>query len=173
MKVEPKDTGIFNKDLYRFKEGLIKLDNIDCSAELSLLIIKNKRLAINEIEDFEKIIKPTEDYINKYQVKVEEVANKYCVKDKDGKPLPRISPNGSAMYDFAPDDKIIFDKEVLVLEEKEENKVIIEERKKQVNKYNALMELPCDVPFKKIPARILPENIKPSQIDLIFELIED
>ena len=168
-----KDNKIFNKDLYRFRQGFDSLANIDSSAQFAFKIIKNLRLIQAEIDDFNKLLTPSEDYIKKYQTKVEEIAKEFCIKDENGNPKPRIGQNGQAMYDFSPANKILFDKAVEEFDKLEENVEIVQIRKDQLEKYNSFMEEPSELKLSRIPANILPEKITPSQLDFIYELVNE
>lgn len=164
---------INNKDLYRFKQGFENLYNVEISAELSLKVIKNLRLLNTELEDLEKVVKPSDEFMKVYQPKVEELAKKNCIKDESGNPLPKVGPNGSTTYDFTSEGKVKFEKDLLELENNPENKTIVDERKKQIEGFNKLLEKNNDIKLNKIELSQLPKTITPQQIDLIYELIEE
>ena len=113
VKKDPPEMGIKNRDLFKFRQGFEQLANAEASAEFSFKLIKNLRLVQGGIDILDEMIKPSEKYSKDYQPKVEEIAKKYCVKDKNGSPLPKVAPNGAALYDFSPEDKIKFDKETV------------------------------------------------------------
>jgi len=164
---------IKNKDLYKFRDGFNELYKTEVPAECSLLIIKNQRLIATAIEDLEKIIKPTDAFLKEYQSKVEDIAKKYCIKNEKGIPIPKQLPSGGSIYEFTDKDRVTFELEVKELENKEELKSLIEDRKLQVEKYNTLLELDIDIDLYRIAKKLLPGLISPYQLDLIYELIDE
>ena len=164
---------IKNKDLYKFKDGFNELYKTEVPAECSLLIIKNQRLIATAIEDLEKIIKPSDEFLKKYQSKVEEIAKKYCIKNDKGIPIPKQLSNGGSIYEFTDKDRVTFELEVKELENKKELESLINDRKLQLDKYNTLLELDIDIDLHKISKKLLPQLISPYQLDLIYELIDE
>lgn len=164
---------IKNGDLYRFREGFDSLANAEAPVEFSYKLIKNLKLIEAEITVFDELLKPSKDYSEKYQPKVEEIAKEFCIKDKDGNIMPKMGPNGAPMYDFDAENKEKFDAAIDVLEKDEANALLIKERKAQVDKYNELMKQDSTVSFIKIPMKILPPKITPRQLNLIFELVSE
>ena len=164
---------VLNKDLVRFKQGFEGLANIEASADFSYLVIKDLRIIQKELEIFDEVVKPNEEYTKDYQPKVEEMAKKYCKKDVNDKPLPRTAPNGATMYDFDAEEKIKFDNELEKLEKDVKYKKIVEFRKKQIEDYTKLMEKESLVKLLMIPRKYLPKIIQPRQVEMIFELIEE
>lgn len=164
---------IKNKDLYRFRQGFDSLYNVEIPADLSLKVIKNLRLINIELEDLEKIVKPSEVFLKEYQPKVEDLAKKYCTKDENGNPLLKQEQNGSKLYTFNDEDKKQFEVDLIELENQEENKELISTRKKQIETFNELLEKESTIELFKVDISLLPKTITPQQIDSIYELIQE
>ena len=164
---------IKNKDLYRFKQGLESLYNKEIPVELSLKVIKNLRLINIELEDLEKVVKPSDAFLKEYQPKIESLVKEYCIKDESGNPFPKKDGNGSFVYDFLDENKVKFEKAIIELENREENKDILLVRKKQIEDFNKLLDKENDMFLNKIEFKSLPTTITPQQIDLIYELIQE
>lgn len=172
-KQEKKEKQIINRDLFRFKKGFEELANVDAEIDFTFKIVKNLRLLEEEKEIIDDFIKPSDEYKEKYQTVFETIAKKYCKKDKEGNPIIHKDENhGTNYYTFEPEDKEVLDAEVEKLKEDKDVKPLMEKREKQVEKYEQLLDKPCTVKFDKILRSELPSKMKPYQLNLIFELVE-
>lgn len=168
-----KQKEILNKDLLRFRKGFENLADVEAHIGFTFKIVKNLRLVEAEIEIFDELIKPTDEYKEKYQKPFEEIAKQHCEKDKGGNPIVRKhEQTGNSYYSFISEEKEIFNEKVKALEEDKDVKPIVEKRKKQIEKYEQLLEKPSTVKFFKIPESELPSKMTPAQLNMIFELVE-
>ena len=73
-------------DLYKLKQALESLGNIE-GVTFAYAIVKNLKLLEKEIEILEEVRKPSEEYLEEFQPKVDELVKKYSKKDEDGNPF--------------------------------------------------------------------------------------
>lgn len=159
------------QEVYRLKKGCELVARLG-GANFSYTVVKNLRTIMEEMNIYEKIIKMTDEYSKKYQPEIEKLAAKYCIKDPNGQAIPKRLDNGNTVFDFAPDQKILFDKAVAKMEVKPEFKKMVADRKKQLTKYADLMEEELNIKLDKIKRKDIPQEITPAQLDMIFEMIE-
>ncbi len=159
-----------NQDIYRLKQGCEMVARLG-GVNFSWAIVSNLRIFQVEIEKFDKIVKPTEEYTKTHQPKVEKIAKKYCLKDKDGIPIPRRLPSGNSVFDFTLDNKKKFDAEIEKLEELKENVELIKTRKNQLKVYEELMNKDSTIKLETVKKADVPKDITPAQMDMIFEMI--
>lgn len=150
-----------NKELLELYEFLHKI-NLK-GVKFSYAIAKNIALIKPEVESLQKSIDMTEEY-KEFDAKRIELAKKHAKKDKNGEPLV-VDKN------YVPGNEAELEKEFAVL--KEENKELVEARKKQMDEFNELLDKQNDVKLYKINIKDIPEEISSQQMTQIFQLIEE
>lgn len=159
------------RETYRLEKGCEVVAGLG-GAAFSYCIVNNLRLFQDEIELFNGLLKPKEDYVKKYQPLIEETAKKFCINDSKGKPIPKVLENGNTIFDFTPENKIAFDQAIDDLEKKPEFKKMVAVRKAQLKKHGDLMDQESTLKLEKINRKDLPKEITPAQLDMIFEMVK-
>lgn len=150
-----------NKELLELYEFLHKI-NLK-GVKFSYAIAKNISIIKPEVESLQKSIDMTEEY-KEFDAKRIELAKKHAKKDKNGEPLV-VDKN------YVPENEAELEKKFAVL--KEENKELVEARKKQMDEFNELLDKQNDVKLYKISIKDIPEEISSQQMTQIFQLIEE
>lgn len=171
MAKTTKKEQLSNADLFVLLEGLDALATTESGADFSFKVVKNLKLIQEEIEVVQKLSVPTKEYKEKYQSKVDALAKEHCKKDDNGQPSTNTQ-NGRVTYNFDPDGKEKFNEAVEKLKSDPEVKSVLEERQKQIDKYNEVLKKPADITLTKIKKEELPEKITPQQMYGIYDLIE-
>lgn len=144
------------------------LDNFSVVGSLTgekfiFALVKNKRLAEQELKHLEEKSKPSDDFA-KFDKKRIELLEKYCKRHPNGRP---VIESGN----FVMEQQASFDADYKKLSE--DNKDIIKEQEEQIKWFNNEIENGEAVNFKplRIDARLLPNDITADQLDLIFFMI--
>lgn len=130
-------------------------------------IAKNISILEKEAKIIQKTIEASPEF-SEFENKRIELAKKYAKKDKEGK-LLTDTENGVESYVM--ENQAKFDKEFNNLKNKYEK--ILDERKKQIDEYNELLETETDIELYKIKLSDVPSNITVSQMNLIKNIIND
>lgn len=152
-----------NVDLFRLRDGLNDVSNLK-GVKFAYSVLKNKKLVEDEIALIQKSVEMSPEY-QEYERNRIELCEKYADKDKDGK---SVVVNGA----YQIENKTEFNVEVEKI--KNENLKFIEERVKQVNDYEVLLQEESDVAEKlsKVKEEYLPSDITANQLQSIIEMIE-
>lgn len=132
-------------------------------AKLAYAIAKNKKTILNELEALNEASKPSEEYTKYDRLRVE-LAKKYAKKDKDGKPL--TEGNVYVMEDYQ-----AFDKEHKELEK--EHKKAIDERNKQKEELEEVLDQEKKLTLWPLKKEDLPEEITVEQLEALIDFIVD
>ncbi len=124
-------------------------------------IAKNSDKIKSEVKALQKIIEMSKDY-KKFDDERIELVKKYSKKDDLG--LPMVSDN-----QYILDNKEEFDVEFELLKDK--HKTSVEEREKQLEEYNEILNERIEIDFYKIKLELIPENISTSEMSVLFPLI--
>jgi dGTP triphosphohydrolase len=109
--------------------------------KFSLIVLKNIKALKKELKELEVAGKPTEEFL-KLAHQVNEIAN----ENSD-------------------------DSEAKILALEEDNKELVEGRRKQIEKVTSMMEVETTVELKTISEDILPDDITPKQLSSIEQII--
>jgi len=172
-----------NYELYVMRDGLNAVPNnvsyIDEKKKgivnFKLAVSKNKRMLHSHLKDVEEAIEPSEDYSD-YRGKEQELSKKFCRKDKDGKNIviPIIEGTRKAeKYDIEgkddPESDYSLDFKLLA----EKFKQAIEERKKQMEKFDEFLEEESAFKPYMIPFVLVPDDIPQVAMDGVLFIIDE
>lgn len=158
-----------NLDLYRLKQALEGLGGVE-NVSFAYAVVKNLKLLEKEIEILEEVRKPSDEFTQEFQPKVDELVKKHSKKDEDGNPEQADGPQGATIQ-VDPANKAKFEKEFAKLEK--ENKPLVDQRMVQLNKFNDLLQVEAEIELVKIKKEDLPENIKVAELYGISDILED
>lgn len=151
-----------NIDLFRIRQGLEKLSDRK-GVRFAYIVVKNKKILDDELEILRKSIEPSENF-SEFEQKRVELCETHAKKDENGQ---SILDGGN----YVIETKEVFDKEMTKL--REEFKDTLDERIKQQEDYEKLLQQETDVELKKIKFEELPNDITASELEQIKELIEE
>jgi len=126
-------------------------------------ILKNINKIKPEIESLQESSKPTPEF-QEFEKKRVELA-KECAK-KDDKDKPVIEGD-----QYQIEDRKAFDKKLDKM--REESKVTIDAREKQIEEYNKMLDEEVSIDLYKIKLDVIPEDITSEQMNSISEIIEE
>jgi len=150
-----------NKDLLSLYETLKQLDLI--GVRFNYAVARNIAKLKPEIESLFKAQEKTKEFSD-FDLKRVEIAKKYSKKDEKGDPV--IVDN---KYDI--DDQEGLQKEFDTL--KSENTKVIEEREKQLEVFNELLEQENDIELYTISSSEIPQEISTKQLSGILSIVKD
>jgi hypothetical protein len=149
------------RDLYIYMQGLNSVTDLK-GVKFAYSVIKNKKKIEDEIKIFEEVIKPDPAY-EEYELKRISLCEIHSDKDEDGKPIVIADKYKLTNVD-------IFNEELEKL--KFNYKDIIDERMKQINEYNKILDETMVIDITKISFNDLPENITPKQLESIIFMVD-
>jgi hypothetical protein len=158
-----------NLDLYRLKQALEGLGSVE-NVSFAYAVVKNLKLLEKEIEVLEEVRKPSEEFMQEFQPKVDELVKKHAKKDEDGNPEQGDGPQGPTIQ-VDPKNKVKFEKEFAALEK--ENQALVDQRMEQLTKFNDLLQEEVEIELVKIKKEDLPEDIKVAELYGISDILED
>jgi hypothetical protein len=129
----------------------------------SYAVAKNIEALKPFVTAVEQASKPSEAY-DEYEKKRIALAEKHAEKEEDGKPV--IQANS-----YVIEDQDAFDSEFTKL--REEHKEVLDERAKQEDDFNKLLEEPLEVSLTTVKLDEVPEDINVSLMRKINSMIED
>lgn len=152
-----------NHEIFRLRKALDDVSDIK-GIKFAYSVLKNKKILDEEIDIFKKTMEVSEIY-NEYDHKRVAICEKYAQLDEHGNPTIVDSQ-------YVITDKESFEKEFVVL--KEEYKVAISDRNKQISDYDKLMTEDSDITTKlsKVKFEHLPEDLSAAQLETIQEIID-
>ena len=150
-----------NREILELNQALSSL-NLK-GFKFSYGVAKNIALLKTEIESLQKTMVASEPFKEYEQARIA-LAEKYSKKDESGNPIVKGNE-----YEIA--DREVFDKELIKLQTT--HKVAIEERQKQIDDFNKLLEEEAKVELYKIKLEDVPEDITTEEMTAIYVLIEE
>lgn len=150
-----------NKDLYSYIQALIDVGDLK-GVKFAYSVIKNKKKIEEEIILLEEVIKPNVLF-EEYEKKRVSLCEVYSEKDENGKPV-------IIMDKYKLTDLNKFNDELNIL--KNEYKEVVDERTRQINEYNKLLDEDIIIDFIKIDFNELPDNITPKQLENINFMVD-
>lgn len=136
--------------------------------KFAFAVLKNRKRIETQIEGdkeiFEKILTPPDEFKD-FETKRIELCVLHSDKDENGTPIIKDDQ-------YVIKDLNLFNVELDKISET--YKDVIEERKKQVDEYNSLMEEDLELEFKKVSVDDLPDEISEKQLrNIEFMIILD
>ena len=151
--------GIFNVLTSLFEEKL--------SVQGAMKIVKNKKIAKTEfdlMEETKSKFSETINRINTFHSKRKELCEKYCLREENGD--ASVIENN---YQFSPENKIIFEAEILPLQE--EYRESLDQRLVMNKEFEDLLKEKVDLPFDPINPDLLPTEMTPLQIEILAPIL--
>ena len=144
------------KDLYVHLQSLETIKDLK-GVKFSYSILKNKRKFEEEIKLFEEVIKPNKQYED-YEMNRIALCEIHAEKDENGKPIILVDK-----YKLV--DLNLFNEELELLKAGYQD--VINERVRQINEYNFILEEEIFLDVTKINFIDLPLDITPKQLESI------
>ena len=154
-----------NGELMGFIMGLQKVMEVK-GTKFAYAVAKNMRAVGNKLAAFQAMRNDLDPGYQKYDAERIALAEQYCEKVEGGK--PKIENKN---YVFSPPDRILFDAEMVKLQEI--HKEALGRHQKKDADFNALMEEQSDVVFHKVSTKDLPEGMTAAQIMAIEPMLTE
>lgn len=151
--------------------GLInKILGEKTSVKFHYLMLKNKKLLEPEIESLQKTNEPPQGK-TEFEEKRVKLCKEYAEKDEAGKPKLEDDQFGNKNFVVPDEAKPEFEEKLAVL--KEEYKSAFDEFEKQQKDFLDLLEEEVEIELARIPLSIMPEDIVGTDVELLFDLIDE
>ena len=137
--------------------------------EFGYFVIKNKRSFEKQVEILNELVSPLEKFSEFEQKRVALLTE--CATNEEGKVQTQDLGQGKAQYLLQEDKKEKFVKEIGELQN--EYKEVIEKQTQKYKEYEDLLDRETDIEIKKIHKKSIPSNIEISDLEAMFDLIED
>lgn len=151
-------------ELYTFLNRIKELNNLE-GVKFAYAVVKNKKTIQKEVETLEEIKKPSEKH-SEYENKRISVCRKYSKKDKEGNPVVI-----NECFDIDEAKKGDFEKELKLLQEEYTKEIKLQNKK--IEEFTTLLEEEANIDIHYINYVDLPDNITPSQLEVIYSLIKE
>jgi len=156
------------RELLKFAEVIKSFEGLKYSTKFSYFLTKNKISCRDEIEALDEARKPDQKFLD-FELERVKIAQEYSDKNPDGSPVIR---NGAFIILSENQDK--FDKELTKL--RKVSKTTIEDRDKQIEEFERIINEETDFNGFKIKLSELPTQIEPVIVEVLVNLdliIED
>ena len=153
-----------NSDLFTFAEGLRSVGDL-CGPKFVYAVAKNARIVQVEVDALQAGMKFSEA-AQKYDEERVSLCKKYALENGNGEP----KVNGQE-YEIDPACRADFDSALKQL--RIDHKSAVDERQKQIDEFNALMDEDTAIELHKVSREHIPENITAAQMGVIFDMIEE
>lgn len=150
------------KELYDLLNGFETVKDLK-GVKFAYARAKNKKLVLAELELLKDVLKDSEKFVE-YDKKRIELCEVYCTKDDKGKPVIK-----NRKYDGLTKNEE-FTKKLEKLGE--EFKEVIEQKKKNAEEYQTLLDGEVDIPLHKIKLDDVPSDITGAQLESIDFILE-
>lgn len=147
-----------------------KLSSEKTNVRFHYTIAKNKRLVTPELECLQEARNPSESF-TKFQEKRIELCKQFCKKDEDGMDVVLDPGTPQSRFDFDDEQKELLEKAMKSITE--EYKEAIEEQNKKEEDFYKILKEEVDLPLHLFQLKNMPEEILGSDVDLLFDLIEE
>ena len=144
------------RDLYNYLRAMDTVKDLK-GVRFAYSILKNKKKIEEEIQIFEEVIKPNPLFAE-YERNRITLCEMHSEKDTEGKPI--IIGDKYKLIDTT-----LFNTELDKLKSGYQD--VIEERIKQINEYNEILEEEVDIDLIKLNINELPSEITPKQLEFI------
>lgn len=151
------------------REIMSKVNELNSVGELkgikfAYAVNKNKKKFLKELKEIAKLMEMSEEF-KIYEKKRVEICEKFCEKDEEGKAI--VKNNAYAGLK----ENAEFDSAMDALSE--ENKELINARKKQISEYNNFLNEEFEIDIYKIKLEDVPSDISVNQLKSIEFMIEE
>jgi hypothetical protein len=148
------------KQLFEYLEALNAVSTLK-GVKFAYAILKNKKKIEEEVKVLEEIIKPQDEFV-KYENERIQLCTYFSEKNEKNEPI--IENNQFKIL-----DKISFNEELDKIKTKYID--VLDDREKQINDYNAMVEEEIPVTFDKVSFNDLPQDISSEQLEKIDFMI--
>jgi len=149
------------REIFNLYNNIIKCRYHDDNSKFNYAVIKNLKLIEEQLKIIEKEMKPTSDFMEFENVRIP-LCEEHAKKDETGKPI-LINDD----YQFEDMDKFL--EAIKPLQEK--YKDTLDNRQKQIDKYNKMLDEDIDIEFIKINKDELPEKISQKELESIYPIL--
>lgn len=144
------------RDLYVFIQSLNSVVELK-GVKFAYAVLKNKRKIEEEIKLFEEVIRPNPEF-EEYERKRITLCEIHSEKDTEGRPV--IVEDKYKLVDVD-----LFNSELEKL--KTNYQEVIDERIRQINEYNVILDETLDINFEKLNFLDIPTNISAKELESI------
>lgn len=162
---------ITRKNLFAIKEVFDRLSTEKTNVLFHYNVAKNKRIIEAELDSLKEAKQLDENVISKlksYESKRVELCKEYCLKNEDDEPI--ILDN---RFEFNEEGKEAFNNKLKELSESEDFKPALIAREQLEEQYEELLNEEVELPLIKFDLNKLPTELLGSDIDILFDLIEE
>ncbi len=149
------------RDLYNSFQALDVVKDLK-GVKFAYALLKNKKKIEEEIKIFEEIIKPNSKF-EEYEMQRIKLCELHSEKNEDGTPV--IIGDRYKLI-----DENVFNKELEIL--KLDYKEFIDERMKQINEYNKMLDEDINIEIIKIKFDDIPSNISAKELEDIQFMVD-
>lgn len=152
------------KEIIILKNSITACTNL-VGVKFAYAMAKNSALLQPELDALEKASTPTKEF-QEYDSKRLELIQKYVAKDKEGKPL---EVGGS----YVLEDPELWGKVFEEFKKQGDNQKIVDDRQKQSDDYNKLLEENVEITLFKVALEDIPPTITTGQLIGISSLVKE
>jgi hypothetical protein len=142
-----------------------KLADKPSSVKFHYIILKNKRLLVDEIDSIQKANEPSEGYYAFEKARVD-LCTVYSQKDDDGK--TKIEHNSFVLVE---DKEEEFNTKVKELQEEYQD--VLDAFQKSRDEFSDLLQSDVEIDFVKIPMSTMPNTLLGEEVEILFDIIEE
>lgn len=151
------------RNLERISKGTYK------GIEFSFAVLKNKKVFKEYVDTLQETVKPSEEFLEYEKARIDLL--KELSTDESGEVKTRDIGGGNIEYLILEENKDKFQKKLASLKKK--HKTSIDEHDKKVESYNDFLSKDATIEAVTISKGSLPDDLKITDLEGIFELIED
>lgn len=151
-------------DLYKAFQAVSHLKGV----KFAYAVAQNLNILKREVEAISLASHPSNEFLE-FDKKRAELAKSHAKKDEKGEPIT-IMVNGANEYDIV--DAKVFEEQYEAL--KEENKAILDERTKQIEDLDNLLQEKVDVELYELKMSTVPEDVTGEMLaGILLAIVED
>lgn len=162
---------ITRKKLFGIKDVFDRLSTERTNVLFHYNVAKNKRIIEAELSSLNEAKQLDEDVIDRlktYESKRVELCKENCLKNENDEPL--VIDN---RFEFNEEGKKAFNEKLKEISESEEFKSALISREELEKEYENLLSEEVELPLIKFELNKLPTELLGSDIDILFDLIEE
>lgn len=158
-----------NNEVYILREGIGRCGGLP-GAVFSFACIDNLETTEEYIKKLEKMKESTEEF-KAFQVKHQQLLEKYAKIDEEGKPVRLKNENPNIIqYDMDPERDAEFQEELAKF--MEENDKLIKEQNRKEKEFQEILTKEATIKIEKIKKKDVPAEITPAQYIMIKYMID-
>ncbi len=160
-----------NQQVIDFLKGLKAVEHFE-GFKFSYAIARNIDKAESIVKALKKTMKPTEKYLEGFEVERLKLIKKHVKKDEKGNLIKKVDRE-TGVFDYDYDDYDKFKEELEVLQKSEKYKEEYDKQKKKYDDYVANLDKPSEK-FEtfKVDKKEIPEKINAKQLQPILVIIK-